>query len=65
MIRKNDCEAKDIYGNYMAASGRCGTFVELSAAAKIYGFIGVVFRKIDNTIYNCFEFATTDDGKDV
>lgn len=47
----------------MKSDGICGTFVELIAATKMFGFIGVIFREnVDETGFDCYEFGTTDDS---
>lgn len=50
------------YAEYMSTPGKYGTFTELTAAAELFNFNGIIFKE-ESENYESFEFGLTDDYK--
>lgn len=58
-----DEEIINSYRDYMATSGKEGTFAELCAIAELFKFVGFLIQQNDSNNYACYDFGLTDNFK--
>lgn len=59
-IKPNNKSIKIEYKNYMSTPGVFGTFAELCAASKLFGFNGKILEENNENNFNCIDLRRFD-----